>query len=654
MKLSVIIVNYNVEYFLEQCLLSVQKALRNIESEVFVVDNNSRDGSVAMVREKFPDVLLIANEDNPGFARANNQALRKARGTYQLLLNPDTVVEENTFELALQFMDQHPRAGGLGIKMIDGRGQYLPESKRGLPTPQVAFYKMVGLTRLFPRSRRFARYYLGHLSEQENQKVEILAGAFMLLRRETLAEVGLLDEDYFMYGEDIDLSYRILKAGYENYYLADSQIIHYKGESTKKGSLNYVLIFYRAMAIFARKHFSNRYVQVFHAVIYLAIALRAMVSVLRRGLNQLFPPLIDAGICISGLYFITRYWEQNHRFIKGGAYDRDLLLIAFPAYTLLWLGGMLLYGAYRRPAHIAALLKGVTMGTIALLVLYSLLPEAFRFSRAILLLGSVFAFFALPGWRYLFGLITRVPLLRSTARPKRILIAGSLPEVERVHHLIRHAGQPASFTGYLSVNEPSAEERPSYSGRLDQLADLVPLLQIDEVVFCSQDISSKHIFEWMSRLQKLPVELKIAPPESHFIIGSNSIQNQGSWYALELNTIAQPANVRAKRLHDLLMSFTALLLSPLLWPVNRFRILYFRRVIAVLPAQATWIGYHQQGASQHLPKLKKAIFPCTALKPHSQVDRETCTRLNELYAKDYYPTMDWLLLCKNWRRLGAP
>ena len=271
MKLSVIIVNYNVQYFLENCLNSVFSSSKEIDFEVFVVDNNSVDGSLKMLEEKFPQVKVIANKDNRGFSVANNQAIKEAKGDYVLLLNPDTVVEENTFKVCCNFMDLHPKSGGLGVKMLDGKGNFLPESKRGLPTPAVAFYKIFGLSALFPKSEKFGQYHLGHLSKEENHQIEILSGAFMMMRKSVLDEIGLLDENFFMYGEDIDLSYRITQAGYTNHYLADTQIIHYKGESTKKSSINYVFVFYRAMAIFAKKHFSNKNAQLFSTLINFAI-----------------------------------------------------------------------------------------------------------------------------------------------------------------------------------------------------------------------------------------------------------------------------------------------------------------------------------------------------------------------------------------------
>ena len=308
MKLSIIIVNYNVKYFLEEALLSVAKACQNVKAEVFVVDNNSVDDSVRMVKEKFPEVHLIANKDNPGFSIANNQAIRISKGEYVLLLNPDTVIEEDTLEKCVAFMDARPQAGGLGIKMIDGSGNFLPESKRGFPSPFVAFCKTFGLSRIFPKSKTFNHYHLGYLDDDKNHEVEVLAGAFMMLRKSVLDEIGLLDEIFFMYGEDIDLSYRIVKAGYKNYYFADSTIIHYKGESTKKGSLNYVRTFYNAMILFARKHFKGEKAWLFILMLQAAIYFRASLTIISNFVKRLFLPMLDATVIYVGMYYLKDFW----------------------------------------------------------------------------------------------------------------------------------------------------------------------------------------------------------------------------------------------------------------------------------------------------------------------------------------------------------
>ncbi len=257
MRLSVVIVNYNVKYFLEQCLHAACKAACNVPStEIIVVDNASSDGSVGYLKERFPYVTFIASKDNLGFARGNNMAIRQSKGEYVLLLNPDTIVAENTFADFVRFMDCHHDAGACGAYMLHTDGTFALESRRGLPTPFVAFCKMSGLTSLFPKSRIFGHYYMRYLNEHETSRIEIISGAFMFMRREALDVAGLLDEDFFMYGEDIDLSYRILKAGYKNFFLP-SAILHYKGESTDKSSYRYTHTFYKAMQLFFRKHYSH-------------------------------------------------------------------------------------------------------------------------------------------------------------------------------------------------------------------------------------------------------------------------------------------------------------------------------------------------------------------------------------------------------------
>ena len=286
MTLTIIIVSYNVRYFLEQCLKSVIRASHTLDVDIVVVDNGSEDDSVVMVQTLFPLVKLIANDDNKGFSKANNQAIRQSESDYILLLNPDTVLEETTLIRTLDFMVNHPEAGGLGIKMIDGKGHFLPESKRGLPTPWASICKMSHLSQLFPRSKVFNQYYMGFLPENKTNKVEVLAGAFMLLRRKVLDKIGLLDEDFFMYGEDIDLSFRITQSGYFNYYFPEARMLHYKGESTRKSSLNYIRLFYGAMLIFARKHFAGKNELLLSLVILPGVYLRAAIAMIYRLLNS--------------------------------------------------------------------------------------------------------------------------------------------------------------------------------------------------------------------------------------------------------------------------------------------------------------------------------------------------------------------------------
>lgn len=337
--LSVVIVNYNVKYYLEQCLESVRRASQGLQVEVFVVDNLSTDGSVPYLRERFPEVTFIENNENVGFARANNQAIRQSRGEYVLLLNPDTILCEDTLRRFVDFMDAHPEAGAAGAYMLHADGTFAPESRRGLPTPFVAFCKMSGLTRLFPKSRLFGRYYMGYLDVNEVNRIEAISGACMMLRREALDRVGLLDEDFFMYGEDIDLSYRILQGGYHNYFLP-VRMLHYKGESTVKNSYRYVYTFYQAMRLFFRKHYSH-YSWVISLPINLAIWASSFMTYVanrlryrkkRRGtslsLNALVigqhPMLAEVRELLE-----KHHPEGNHRFVEAsGAVASDGHLVA--------------------------------------------------------------------------------------------------------------------------------------------------------------------------------------------------------------------------------------------------------------------------------------------------------------------------------------
>lgn len=277
MKLSIVIVSYNVRDYLENCLQSVSRALEGIEGDVFVVDNHSDDDSVETVRSQYPWVRLIENQENMGFSRANNIAIREARGEYVLLLNPDTIVEEATLREVLRFMEEHPKAGGAGVMMHNADGSLAPESRRALPTPWVSCLKMLGFAK---------RYYMSHLPWDQPSRIEVISGAFCFLRKKALDEVGLLDEDFFMYGEDIDLSYRLMKGGWENWYLP-YPITHFKGKSTQKSDYRYVHIFYNAMLIFFRKHYSH--LSLFYALpVKMAIYFRAAIAltdILRKKLH---------------------------------------------------------------------------------------------------------------------------------------------------------------------------------------------------------------------------------------------------------------------------------------------------------------------------------------------------------------------------------
>ncbi|MBK6283566.1 MAG: glycosyltransferase [Draconibacterium sp.] len=649
MKLSVIIVNYNVKHFLEQCLHSVYKAAIGIETEIFVVDNNSVDGSAQLIREKFPNLHFIENKENVGFSRANNQAIRIAKGKYILLLNPDTVVEEDTFSKVIGFMENHPDAGGLGVKMIDGKGAFLPESKRGLPTPWVAFYKIFGLSKIFPNSRKFGKYHLSYLKEDEVHEIDVLAGAFMLMRKETLDKVGLLDETFFMYGEDIDLSYRITLGGYKNCYFPKTTIIHYKGESTKKGSLNYIRFFYNAMIIFARKHFSGGKAGVFVFLIQMAIYFRAFISLAKRTFANIYLPVFDAVLILLGFLFITPYWETVH-FGKSDYYPPEFIKIVVPVYIVIWLLGIFFSGGYKIPVSLYKLVRGIFWGSISILLVYSLVDERYRFSRALILLGSLWAVFSLVLFRLIFHLLRIKKFRLDTKRTKRIAIVGHSKEAARVKQLLESTQIRSELAGFIALDH--SDRGQNYIGQLDQLSEIIRINRINEIIFCAENISSAQIIRAMLDLTQLDMDYKIAPPESISIIGSNSIHTAGDLYVVNVNAISKQSNRRNKRIFDILTSLFLLVLSPVILWFFENKSHFMGNIFSVFKGKKTWVGYiSEPGLFENLPVIKNGVLNPANLFAELKLDAEKKSQLNMIYAKDYNISTDFEILQKGWKNL---
>lgn len=627
-QLTVVVVNYNVEHFLDQCLHSVKRAIQNMSVEVIIVDNASVDGSLHMLEQKYPEFTLIANKDNVGFSKANNQAMRIAKGKYVLLLNPDTVVAEDTFEKAFEFAEANPNSGGIGVHMIDGKGQFLPESKRGLPTPMVAFYKIFGLSSVFPKSKRFGQYHAGHISENETAKIDVLSGAFMWMRKETLDKVGLLDEDYFMYGEDIDLSYRITKGGYDNYYFPGTSIIHYKGESTKKSSVNYVLIFYRAMIIFAKKHFSDKNAWLVSFLINTAIYLRAFLAIVSRFLKQFFLPLVDFIYICGGGYLLTNYWKMSNI-----EFPQDLISYSIPAYTIMWIGATYFNGGYDYPIKLFKYLKGVIFATIIILVAYAILPKQYQFSRLFIFLGA--------SWALCYYFISRVFLHLAIGKKFKLfqkqkgrfsIVSGKV-EFDRIRQLLSK-----THVGLNEVKHSDKNQSPEANPE-------------EEIVFSSKDIDYGDIIRFMIDLKGQSPEFKIAPPESDVLIGSNSIDTAGDLYMVNLNALKSIENRRKKRFFDFCFSVGLLISVPITTFFVDRKSTYLSNLFSILIGKRTFIGYSdtEMKTDVRLPKTKIGILsPSDAIEGADSGIRE---KLNLLYARDYSMRKDFSILLKSWRNL---
>ncbi|MDD4235532.1 MAG: glycosyltransferase [Bacteroidales bacterium] len=650
MKLSIIIVNYNVKHFLEQCLHSVYASVISEDYEVFVVDNNSVDGSCAMVKHKFPKVKLIENKENVGFAKANNQAIRIASGKYMLLLNPDTLVEENSFDKIVSFMDSHPDAGGLGVKMINGKGEFLPESKRGLPTPMVSFFKIFGLAKLFPNSRRFGQYHLSYLNKDEISKVDVLSGAFMLLRKTVLDKIGLLDEAFFMYGEDIDLSYRITQVGYNNYYYPNTTIIHYKGESTKKGSINYVIVFYKAMLIFAKKHFAGRNAGLLIFIINIAIYFRATLAIFNRLIKKLIVPAIDAILFTASFFAITFLWAYN-KYGVFDAYPEYFLKIALPVFWLIWMLSLVFAGGYDKPLKFKNLFNGMILGSLLILLIYSLLPEHFRFSRAVIVLVSLSTMIVIPIIRYILNLTGLQIFKISLPGRKRIVFVGKKDEIGRIEELILQVGLKPQIVGYVSPC--NTEVDADYLGSIEQLNEIIKIHKVDEIIFCSKDIEARHIIKNMLRMADEKIDFKIAGPDSVSVIGSNSINTPGELYSVDINSIAKPENRRKKRLVDLVIGGGLLIFSPVIIWFGKKPFRFLCNIVKVIVGIKTFVGYynHEELNNTELPSLRPSIISPADRYKMKDISLSVLERSNIMYAKDYKLMTDITIIFKCFKKL---
>lgn len=619
--------------------------MQRISGEVIVFDNNSTDGSKEFFIDRFPNVRFIWNNENFGFSKANNAALKFATGSYVLFLNPDTIIPEDCFEKCIAFIRQKNDECALGIRMVDGSGRFLKESKRAFPSPLTSLYKLSGLTALFPGSKVFAKYYLGNLSENKNHEIDVLAGAFMMMPRNMLDKVKGFDEDFFMYGEDIDLSFRIQQAGFSNYYFSESTIVHFKGESTKKGSLNYVKIFYKAMSIFVKKHYGGSKAGIHNFLIRIAISIRAMLAAASRLLKWIGLPVIDILVIICSFWAAKIFWNN---YIKPGTnYSAEMLAVSISGFALIFLITSYYSGLYDNGFRQSRLNKSTLIAALVVLTIYGLLPESLRFSRGILVCGILISYLLTSILRQLLIAWKVIDEHRPTVAGQ-VLIAGSEEEFLKVLKIIVPDKKSEEILGRISVEKTDQKD---VLGIWPPKQNILKLNTLKELICCEGNLTFKEIIE---ELPSVPPNVRVGffSDGSHSIIGSHDKNVPGESRSSEIYyRLDNPLYRRAKRLFDFCAAsfFLVTFIFQLIFKRHPFR--FFRNCFSVLFGKLSFVGYATDGNG--LPPLKPGILSTTGFPKNKNVLAETGLRQADIiYAKHYHVWRDAVLTWKNYQNLS--
>jgi GT2 family glycosyltransferase/lipopolysaccharide/colanic/teichoic acid biosynthesis glycosyltransferase len=573
-KISVIIVNYNVRDFIMHALQSIKRALADIPSEIIVVDNASVDGSVEMISNHFPKVILIQNDKNVGFAAANNMALKQSKGEFIVLINPDTIVQEDTFTSLIAFMKQTPQAGAATCKILNPDGTFSLDCRHSIPTPMTAFWKLIGFSRLFPKSKIFGRYNLTFLDIDKTYTVDAISGSFMFIRRRVLEQVGYLDEDFFMYCEDIDYCYRINKYGWKIYYLPESSIIHYKGESTRKKNLDYVINFNRSLYIFYKKHFQQKSITAIRWLILLGVFFRAVFVYIKNFVGSNFVLITDLIVLnlVIFLTFVIRY-ELKSSFLVTTFFNLYIVINILATFLFLGVGFFLdLYGRYKFSLIQIVKTNAVTFFIIAALTFFL---KQFAFSRVVVVISAFFSTLFMILLRTIIRKYWRtIPnTLSRSIFQKRTLVVGTDENTQiLIKKLKNHVQVGYDLLGLVSLDGSAIGK--TINGvkvvcSIDKLHDYIKLEKITQVIFSTHNISYETIIKTMSRLDNSKVTFKIAPENLEVIIGKSIVERLTDYPLLDIEyAIGKSFNRITKRIFDVIASSIILLLTLPFWSLD--------------------------------------------------------------------------------------
>lgn len=650
--LSIIIVNYNVKAFLLNLLSSLEMALKDYKSEIIVVDNASEDGSVEAVRKKYPKVNLIASNENLGFGKANNLALKKAKGKYIVLINPDTIVKENSFSNLIKFFEETPEAGIAGCKVLNPDGSLQLACRRSFPGPWTSFTKVSGLSRLFPKNKIFARYNLTYLDEDSTYEVDAISGAFMMLRKEVYEKVGGFDEQFFMYGEDLDLCYRIQKSGYKVYYVHTTEIIHYKGESTRRSNLDETKVFYGAMTLFVKKHFSSSFIV--RLVLESAILLRKFVAFLN------IYSLVIVSIVLDFLFFIIAMVLAEKFYISdkwlGFPIEVRPWIFVLPALLQILISGLM--SVYRK--NTLSVLKTLTALPIGFLLLTSstFFLKQYAFSRAVILItyGLALSFFIF--WRFIAKVFFKIGVASDSHKMRTLIVGTGAKASELALKLKNSISSNYHVVGLIGLSRTQIGELVGefeVLGYNDNINRIIIEKKIDKVIFSSDEIKFDQMFSAVSISRGSNVEFLVAGHEQEYLVGKSAVTLMDNIALLKVDYNISSWILRfLKRGFDLGFSTTILFL---VFPfIYCFRLITKRSgdfinficgVPSVMIGKKSFVGPKSES---HLSDLYLGKIGLTGLWYTEQIDAsdsDETNKLNIYYARNQNVWLDLEIIGKS-------
>ena len=571
--ISIIIVNYNVRDYLDNCLNSIYKSklIKNIE--IIVVDNDSSDNSAQMVIEKYPNINLIQNKTNFGFSKAVNQGIKISSGEYLLLLNPDTVLEKNTLNILINYMENNKSVGMCGPKILNSDGTLQLSCKRSFPTPIVAFPKLIGLDKLFPKNKWVGRYNLTYLDENQCHSVDAISGSFMFIRKQILNEVGFLDEEFFMFGEDLDLCFRIKKHNYQIHYVPTTQIIHFKGESVKSVPLESIKWFYNAMDLFVNKHFSSKTSFLFTFLLKTGIFLRKISSISKSGVVNIFPLILDIFIILLSFIIGISLRFSTHETIFHNYIP--ILII----YLIIWIFIIFLFDLYTK--FVLSYNRALIASFLGFLVsvTFTFFLKDFAYSRAVLIYSSFLICILVPGWRLILNILRSkgyISFLTQSDKPifsRPAIIVGIDKEGIRILNKINKRPDTGIYViGFVEtkVNTINIFELKknniNHLGPINKLKELIKLHKIRELIFTSEKLEIKEMLEIMDSLKSFRLTYRVVPKDKDILLGKASVEDISDIPFLNIEySLYHRINFFSKRIFDIFFSgILIIMFSPIL------------------------------------------------------------------------------------------